>query len=603
MRQASRLAILIVFCTQVLALFVYYPKWKLPGTEALISWDVAGYYMYLPATFIYHDLAGTSYHEQVTSTYGPSPQFDHGFQHESGAFVMKYPLGMAIQYAPFFAVAHAFAKTSDAYPADGFSRPYQIALALETLFFALLSLLLLRKLLRRYFNETTAAWTILSIGVGTNYLEYSSIGGAHAHLNLFVYYALVVLAAERFYRRASWSSALVIGACIGMATLTRPTELMMVALPLLWGIQLNKTSITERFKYLFAAWPKLIAAAGIGGTIIAIQPLYWHSITGDWIVYSYQDQGFSFLHPHIWKGFASFRAGWITYTPLGILMMLGFYPLYRQYPRLVAGLALYLAMFMYVGWSWDIWWYGGSFGQRIMVQVYPLLALPLAALVSWSETTSRVRKILFALAFGVCILVSLFWNHQAHLGGMLKVGEMTGRYYAAQLFRFDRPTERLKLLDHARIYRGVLVNPDTVLHEQFESVTDEPMLCQASEGLDGGQSLCIQIEAPFSNSYRARIPGVDKTWLRASFDFELRAKTWDSWAMAQVIVEFKRGDQVLKAHFLRPERLLDGGRQNLHFDMPLPDPGSYDELSVKVWKPGLGGLVLLDNLVLTAFEG
>lgn len=54
--------------------------------------------MYLPAAFVYDDLTGNSYHAAVTETYGPSPQFDHAFRHEgSGAFVMKYPMGMALQ--------------------------------------------------------------------------------------------------------------------------------------------------------------------------------------------------------------------------------------------------------------------------------------------------------------------------------------------------------------------------------------------------------------------------------------------------------------------------------------------------------------------------
>ena len=38
----------------------YYPKWSKPGSEAAISWDVSGYYHYLPAIFIYKDLKNLS---------------------------------------------------------------------------------------------------------------------------------------------------------------------------------------------------------------------------------------------------------------------------------------------------------------------------------------------------------------------------------------------------------------------------------------------------------------------------------------------------------------------------------------------------------------
>ena len=88
--------------------------------------------MYLPAAFTYAGLAGARYRDTV-QTYAPSPHVDHHFEHASGAHVMKYPLGTAMQSAPFFAVT----------------------------------------------------LTVVAVGIGTNYLEYSSIGGGHAHLNFF----------------------------------------------------------------------------------------------------------------------------------------------------------------------------------------------------------------------------------------------------------------------------------------------------------------------------------------------------------------------------------------------------------------------------------
>lgn len=45
------------------------------GTEAVISWDVSGYYLYLPATIIHHDLKELRFHEQLLRDYGPTPDF------------------------------------------------------------------------------------------------------------------------------------------------------------------------------------------------------------------------------------------------------------------------------------------------------------------------------------------------------------------------------------------------------------------------------------------------------------------------------------------------------------------------------------------------
>jgi len=45
-----------------------------------------------------------------------------------------------------------------------------------------------------------------------------------------------------------------------------------------------------------------------------------------------------------------------------------------------------LAVNFWVVASWSQWWYGGSFGQRALVDSLPLVALGLAALFDWART-------------------------------------------------------------------------------------------------------------------------------------------------------------------------------------------------------------------------
>ena len=605
MRRYSSWAVALVFAVQLLAQFVYYPKYAQGGTEAYISWDIAGYYMYLPATFVYDDLAGASYHDSVTVKYGPSPQFDHGFLHEaSGAFVMKYSLGMALQYAPFFGVAHVFAKAVAAYPADGFSLPYQLSIGAEIVFFALLSLVLLRRLLRHYFSEAVAAWTIVAVGIGTNYLDYSSIAGAHAHLNLFCYYAGVMLLARRFYRDPRWGYALGIGVCVGIATLSRPTELMMALVPLLWGLRFTRAGVTARLGLLGRHSPKLLGAAAAGAASIALQPLYWHAVTGDWVVYSYQDQGFSFIRTHFHKGLASFAGGWLPYTPMGILMLAGFKPMRRRLPSLMPGVLTYCLFFMYIVWSWDLWQYGGSLGQRTMVQVYPLLALPLASLFAWAAAPERRvwwRGAVVA-GFGASLLVNLYWTHQAHRGGMFRAGQMTAAYYWRVFGTFERDRDNERFLDRVKAFEGEIRDSVVLLREGFEG--SESLAVCGDAPLAGAKSLCIREGSDYALSATVPKPPADKDWVRVSFDFDVRAKTWDSWAMAQVSLAFKRADgSMVYSYYLRPERLLDRGRERLHFDGKLPDVRDYDRMELQWWKPGLGGEVVVDEMEVVAFKG
>lgn len=90
----SKISLLASCMVMLLVGFLFYPKWQKSGTEATLSWDVSGYYMYLPAIFIYQDLKKQSFQDEVISKYRPSPQYDQAFRHqESGNYIMKsFPL-------------------------------------------------------------------------------------------------------------------------------------------------------------------------------------------------------------------------------------------------------------------------------------------------------------------------------------------------------------------------------------------------------------------------------------------------------------------------------------------------------------------------------
>ncbi|MBK8444446.1 MAG: hypothetical protein IPL35_13975 [Sphingobacteriales bacterium] len=61
--------------------FFFYPKWKQSRTEATLSWDVSGYYMYLPAIFIYKDLRHCAFGDDIIQKYYPSPAFEQAYLH------------------------------------------------------------------------------------------------------------------------------------------------------------------------------------------------------------------------------------------------------------------------------------------------------------------------------------------------------------------------------------------------------------------------------------------------------------------------------------------------------------------------------------------
>jgi len=127
----------LLCCALIIGVALWYPKWEKPQTEATLSWDVMGYYLYLPAAIIYKDLKKLSFKDQIIKDYHPTTGFYQAFLHESGNYVMKYPIGLAILYLPFFLIAHLLAIIGG-YPTDGFSLPYQMGISWGSIFMACL---------------------------------------------------------------------------------------------------------------------------------------------------------------------------------------------------------------------------------------------------------------------------------------------------------------------------------------------------------------------------------------------------------------------------------------------------------------------------------
>lgn len=607
----STLALVVAYLFLLAVGFFYYPKWKKVGTEATISWDVSGYYMYLPALFIYNDLRGAAFVPDVIARYGPTPDFQQAYPHPSGNYVMKYSSGWAVQFLPFFALGHTLARSGDEFPADGFSYPYQLAISLGALIYVLIGLIYLRKALRAYFGEGVTAAALLGIVFGTNYLNYAAIDGAMTHSPLFTVYALLLWATIHFYRQPRASYALLIGALVGLAALTRPTEIITCLLPLLWGLDFSRGAAWRaRWQFFRRQADKLLLAAVATLAVGSLQLIYWKYATGDWIVYSYQDQGFSWLRPHLQEGLFSYRSGWLTYTPLMWLALFGLYGLYRRYRSLWGSCLIFTLLYIYVAFAWDIWWYGGSLGQRTMVQTYPVLAFPLAAFLEWGLVLGprtyashkfNLRRWLVLVFILLCVFYNLWLTHQAHRGGLLHAGDMTRAYFWRVLGRFDHDERDLVLLDTREDFRGERQDVERLYANNFEA-SDTALANCTLPAIEGRRSFCLHAGRQYSPVFELPLLPAEDRWLRAGATFRVGLKEWNTWRMTQFIVQFWRGEQAVHTRFIRVHRLLsDGETQEIHLDTPLPDE-DFDRVTVGFWHADGDKEILIDQLYIETYH-
>ena len=592
----------VLLCTAILAgaTFLYYPKYKQNWTEKTIGWDVSGYYMYLPAIFIYKDLRNVAFLDEIIKKYRPTPDPQQIMALPNGNKVMKYSAGQALQFLPFFAIAHWYALNSD-HEADGFSLPYQFMISVEAIFMAFLGLFFLRLILLQFFNDKVTSVTILGVALGTNYFEYASMSGAMTHNNLFTLYAIILYLTISFYEKPGYFKAIGIGLLVGLAALTRPTEIMTALIPVLWGVSFPlKKGMKDRYGFIREHIWYFILMAVATLAVGSIQMIYWKYVSGNLLVYSYgEKQTFSWLSPHLMDGLFSYRSGWLLYSPLLILSILGFWYLRKKVPQIFLAILAIMIPFTYITFAWDNWWYGGSIGSRAMVQSYALLAFPFAALLDnwWNR---KWRKDILYFFIPLCIYYNLWLTHQAHRGGKYFVGQMTNAYFWKVLGTYEKNENDLKLLDTNEEFRGKRQDVKVLFKTGFED--DKDLQTCPFPAINGNKSLCVDQERPFSRLFQANAePGTFK-WLRGQATFKCPSREWDKWRMAQLIVSYHLDKEVVKRKFFRLHRILKSGDQKtLYLDVKAPDK-PFNKVGVQIWNGGGPKQLILDDLRIEVFD-
>jgi hypothetical protein len=573
----SKISLSIGILFLILSGTVFYPRWNHGGGEAQLSWDAGGYYWYLPSAFIYHDLKGQTFKDSILEKYAPTPpnDFQYASQPDKGrSYVMKYTMGTALLESPFFFVAHLTAKPLG-YPADGFSVPYQFMIYFGGLIFALLGLWHLRKLLLLYFNDKVVAITLLLLVIGTNYLNYAGIDVGMTHTWLFTLYVFILLNTHYFYQTLQSKYILRLGGLIGLIALVRPPEIIAVLIPLLWG--LNKISLPilkERILLFQNHWKALFTAAFITIGILSFQFIYWKTVSGHWFVYTYQNQGFSWLKPHLKQYALNYQCGWLVYTPTMFFALFGLIIYIKKGANKVAIISLILFNYYIVA-AWDAWDYGG----RAMIQNYPVLLFPLAIMIQ-NIMSKQWKRMVFIPLLMMCIYFNIWFTYQAHGGGLIGSVPATSSYYWHTIFRYNMPIEIQKLRDNKDAYDNPVLHADTLLKGGINAI------------IVNGIQDSISFNKPV-NTYK---------WIRASANFHVNQKEWNVWYMTQFIIRFKKGKSVLQENNIRIQRLMNACEtKNITIDAKVRN-SDFDMIEILIRNDNKGILACtINNLQVIGF--
>ena len=367
------------------------------------------------------------------------------------------------------------------------------------------------------------------------------------HTWLFTLYVFIILNTHHFYQSFKLKYALRIGFLIGLIALVRPPEIIAVFIPLLWG--LNSISIIV-FKERIALFKKngkaMSGAIIIALGLLSLQFIYWKIISGHWFVYTYQNQGFSWLSPHLKQYALNYQSGWLLYTPVMFFAVFGLIFCFKRIPNKIAIIFLAIVNYYIVA-SWDAWDYGG----RAMVQSYPILLFPLASLIQ-VILIGKWKKVVFVPLLLLCTYFNLWWTYQAHGGGLMGGVPATGTYYWSTMFRYNLPLEYQKLRDNTDEYMkpvkgAVLIYDGSLKNNVIDSFLIEEKVCDS-----------VSILKPIEK-FR---------YIRASADFRADQKEWNVWFMTQFIIRLKKGNNIVHESTIRVQRLLnDNETKNITTDI------------------------------------
>ena len=361
--------------------------------------DQAGYYVYLPLAFNY-DFNAQKFPSDIEQKTG------HGFHFDQDKVITKYPIGVALLLSPFYFTAQSIAPLMG-YDADGFSAIYPKALRIAAVFYFIIGLIFLF----RFLSINHKPWVVLLglpfIVFGSN-LFYYVLEPGMSHVYSFSLFAVLLFAFHKFNtaENDSLKYRYFLAACALASLIFNVRQLNIVFIPFLFWITIsNVEALRKNLTYLLHP-KRIMSALGIFLILYLPQALYNLYAHNTVLLYSYQNESFSqWTHPKIMELWFSPVCGIFSYNPIQFII-LGSLPflLIKKNKNGIALMLLFL-LFSYIYASWHDWRLGCSYGCRALVDILPVLCIPLFYLLE-KITTLGGRLALFT-SLSVCTLFNM----------------------------------------------------------------------------------------------------------------------------------------------------------------------------------------------------
>lgn len=429
----------------------------LEGNDTCIcSYDGFGYYVYLPQLFRHGDLQfNKSWAQDLQNKYCDGTEAYQIITYKNGSEINIYHMGMAYLYAPSYIVGDLFARTLD-YPRDGMSTPYHIAFILNSFLFLFLGLFYLRKLLSLFVKDKTVGLSLLILFAASNAIVTFDLQFELPHLYLFTLNTIFLYCLLIFKQSQKLKYLLISAAILGLTSCIRPTQALLGIIPII----LLYRVYPKRSKY----WLCLIWFPLFGILWNLPQFYYWKLMGDDLFLFNLHTEEIILPDPNFIDFLFSYKKGWLLYSPIFLLLIPAFRFLYKEHRRLFWAFSIFVLMYIYVMSAWECWWYAASYGSRVMVDIYPALAVVLALF--FESIRSSKSNIVVSIFIGLCTWLNFVQSAQ-YYKGYLHPERMTKAHYWYIFGKTDMPDYKSGLLELDRSDLNWIDHPEEFPKEAY----------------------------------------------------------------------------------------------------------------------------------------
>lgn len=326
------------------------------------SWDGMGYYQWLPSAFI------TGEFNRMYWTYELAP----------GRWISLFSLGVAVLQLPFFLLGQLMSWFFD-YPMNGFSPANAVSIMAGSAVYAGGGAVLAYKLAKEFSGTAASLLAVVAIYAGSNLFYYAAHTPLMSHIYSFFLIGLFCWCTLRTIKGPKWHEVFLFVLSGSLLVLIRQLNVVVFLFPI-YMAHVSPGGLPGAWRNLVRNRFLLIAAVAVALVPWVLQGIYWHHITGAWYANGYAYKGEYFHWDKMVPGMVLFspRNGWFVYSPIFLAAMAALLVHAWRNTRPARIVLLILALVVVIYSAWWCWWLGGAFGFRGMVDLYALLAIPMA---------------------------------------------------------------------------------------------------------------------------------------------------------------------------------------------------------------------------------